>query len=670
MMKKRQIFISALLVFGMMAPLLSQNRMVHLDRGRLWHSFHYAQECEPLADWRTMSYGLDSPGYNITEMSSNIGGTYSHMIAGGFFLSALRTIDPDTVQGWMDFALNGDRNTSWDSGMQPFIAKKHEKVWKKGENYYLAADPNEAEDVIISVWEKDPQYSDYSTSNKKFNVQVTRTVRQWSGSQADEDYVIVDYSIKSLRTELYGLDSAVLLFTYAMGPTPRAWNYTNPNYLSGARNTQSRHLPDKKLVTFWAGDYRNTIEDESFGYYEYYSYNPMTGENELRQEYMAPAKAALKILDIKLNNQPLDYQFVWCAGQESSDYEGPFSGVAGFENKYDAMKNPMLLYRAFTDTNSAFMGDSRLYAVFAIGPFNLRGMGRGELKVTIAEMVGGIDYAKARSYTLADKAKVAAAADSAIAYLSERVEFNYQNQYRVPMPPPGPVFDVSALDSSGIVANLITFNDSAEYIPDPHQGSPDLAGYRIYRSAQYPFGPWEKIADIPKKDTRFWNADNQRYEYKDFRVALGYGYYYSVTSYDSGHDAWAVNPAVSVPPLESSIYANRAKTRFYTTLKPMPADYDLSKIAVVPNPFYVSSGLDNVGDRKMIQFVNLPAECTIRIFTLRGDLVKTIHHNNPSSGVAKWNQISEYGQYVKSGMYFYKVESNKYEHTGKFAIIN
>jgi hypothetical protein len=122
--------------------------------------------------------------------------------------------------------------------------------------------------------------------------------------------------------------------------------------------------------------------------------------------------------------------------------------------------------------------------------------------------------------------------------------------------------------------------------------------------------------------------------------------------------------------LESSIYANRAKTRFYTTLKPMPADYDLSKIAVVPNPFYVSSGLDNVGDRKMIQFVNLPAECTIRIFTLRGDLVKTIHHNNPSSGVAKWNQISEYGQYVKSGMYFYKVESNKYEHTGKFAIIN
>jgi hypothetical protein len=40
-------------------------------------------------------------------------------------------------------------------------------------------------------------------------------------------------------------------------------------------------------------------------------------------------------------------------------------------------------------------------------------------------------------------------------------------------------------------------------------------------------------------------------------------------------------------------------------------------------------------------------------------------------GVVTWNQISDYGQYVKSGMYFYHV-SNKAgeEKKGKFAIVN
>jgi hypothetical protein len=77
-----------------------------------------------------------------------------------------------------------------------------------------------------------------------------------------------------------------------------------------------------------------------------------------------------------------------------------------------------------------------------------------------------------------------------------------------------------------------------------------------------------------------------------------------------------------------------------------------SKYEAMPNPFYRSSGFEVAGDIKNIQLVNLSEECTIRIYTVRGDLVKTIHHNNPFSGVATWNQISDYEQYVKSGIYF------------------
>ncbi len=645
-------------------------RTVELKRGAMWHAFHYAQECEPLSDWRPMTYGLDWPGYDIKEMSENIGGTYTHLITGGFFISALRTLDPDTVQGWMDFCVNGDRNTSWERGKQPFLALRHQKLYPGGENYYLATDPNEAEETIISEWEKDPQFSDYHTANKKFNINVTRTVRQWSGSQADENYVIVEYSIKSLPTELKGLDSAVVLFSYALSPNDRGWSYTNPNYLSGARNTQSRYDEKEQMVVAWAGDYRNTNEDESYDFFEYQVYNSVTNEYEMEHEFMAPGKMGIKILDVQLNRKPIDFNFTWSAGSPTSDYEGPFAGIAGFENKYNAMKDPSQLREAFDDPEDSRMGDSRLYANFAIGPFNLRGRGRGELKVVVAEFVGGADLKTARALTLADKDVIAAKADSAVDYLSQRVAFNYNHDYKVPMPPPGPEFSVTAGDVQGSVQNIITFSDSVESINDPHQGIPDVAGYRIYRSAEYPFGPWTKIADIPVGAGGHYDEPTSIYRFEDNQVALGYGYYYSVTCYDTGHDAWAVDDSVSVPSLESSIFANRSPTKFYTTLNPLDENESLDKVVVVPNPFYVSSGLQSSADSKLIQFVNVPETCTIRIFTLRGDLVKTIQHNDPASGVATWNQISNNNQYVKSGMYFYHIESEQGESRGKFAIIN
>jgi hypothetical protein len=96
----------------------------------------------------------------------------------------------------------------------------------------------------------------------------------------------------------------------------------------------------------------------------------------------------------------------------------------------------------------------------------------------------------------------------------------------------------------------------------------------------------------------------------------------------------------------------------------------MEEVAVVPNPFYRHSGLPKLGTENRIQFVNLPDRCTIRIFTVRGDLVKKIEHDNPDSGVAFWNQISDNGQMVKSGMYFYHIKNTfGDEIRGKFAII-
>jgi hypothetical protein len=286
----------------------------------------------------------------------------------------------------------------------------------------------------------------------------------------------------------------------------------------------------------------------------------------------------------------------------------------------------------------------------------------------VAEYVGGLSYEAARD-PLTTVADVQAAGDSAVAYLNERVAFNFRNDYRVPMPPPGPEYSVSPDSSAGTVANVISFDDAVESIPDPHQGISDVAGYRIYRSGDLPFGPWERIAEITVGDPDHYDAISGDYTFIDDDVALGYAYYYSVTSFDTGHDSWAVDPSISVDTLESSIFANRSTEAFYTTI--WPQEDALSRVTVVPNPFYRSSGFELAGDTKAIQFVNLSQSCTIRIYTLRGDLVKTIEHEDPSSGTTFWNQVSDNGQYVKSGMYFYHVSDADGGSTkGKFAIIN
>ena len=75
-------------------------------------------------------------------------------------------------------------------------------------------------------------------------------------------------------------------------------------------------------------------------------------------------------------------------------------------------------------------------------------------------------------------------------------------------------------------------------------------------------------------------------------------------------------------------------------------------------------------DRR-IQFINLSAECEIKIYTLAGDLVNTIKHQDPYKGYEDWDLTSVVGQSVSSGIYLFTVEDtqNNKVQSGKFVII-
>ena len=105
---------------------------------------------------------------------------------------------------------------------------------------------------------------------------------------------------------------------------------------------------------------------------------------------------------------------------------------------------------------------------------------------------------------------------------------------------------------------------------------------------------------------------------------------------------------------------------------------DMKKIAVVPNPYLAAASWESSSPfrsgrgERLIYFINLPPECTIRIYTIRGYLVNTLYHNDPEkeSGSEPWNMLSKDGQEIAYGVYIFHVDAPGIgEKVGKFAII-
>ncbi|MCK4404024.1 MAG: T9SS type A sorting domain-containing protein [candidate division Zixibacteria bacterium] len=98
------------------------------------------------------------------------------------------------------------------------------------------------------------------------------------------------------------------------------------------------------------------------------------------------------------------------------------------------------------------------------------------------------------------------------------------------------------------------------------------------------------------------------------------------------------------------------------------AKEELSEIKVVPNPYIAHALWETTEGIRKIQFTHLPNECTIRIYTLAGDLVKVIEHNN-GTGTEDWDLLNKNQQGIVPGVYFYHVDSKYGEKLGKFAVI-
>ena len=114
------------------------------------------------------------------------------------------------------------------------------------------------------------------------------------------------------------------------------------------------------------------------------------------------------------------------------------------------------------------------------------------------------------------------------------------------------------------------------------------------------------------------------------------------------------------------------------TYDPGVAKASLDNIKVVPNPYIVTNEFEPAnyydqgrGDRHL-HFINLPSKCTIRIYTLSGQLVKTIEHHVGINerGEAIWDMLTKENMDIGFGVYFYHVDAGELgKRIDKFAII-
>lgn len=239
-----------------------------------------------------------------------------------------------------------------------------------------------------------------------------------------------------------------------------------------------------------------------------------------------------------------------------------------------------------------------------------------------------------------------------------RARRSFNIDYQIPNPPPPPqVFNVN---SGGDRIMLSWSNESESY--------PGFAGYKVYRAIAKYDTTYELIFACGQGTVN----TEIKHEYNDTKAARGQSYFYYISAFDDGsNNNPDVYPKDKQPNPGGSLHSSMFWTRTtQAAFLRRPAVNDLDSIRVVPNPFNTRSAkLQYLGDPDKLMFLNIPGECTIKIFTERGDLVKTIQHVN-GSGDESWNCNTDYGQVVVSGVYIAYFETpNGRKAIRKFVII-
>lgn len=389
----------------------------------------------------------------------------------------------------------------------------------------------------------------------------------------------------------------------------------------------------------------------------------------------------------QFNGQDLDLEFFKAGERSAQEY-------------YTFLTSPSL-QEQLGNTGNRF----NIYT-FSYGPYDLAP--GDSLRFIVAEIAGVMAFTDVNAgnetlfpdATLADLEENAEFARKAVEWGLGATVNGIPIAADAPEPPPAP--DVDAVNASqgtemaaiavtwGTIAETTTIQDGSGSIF--YNGFDDLDGYRVYRSTDFQYvsenedpvlrgAEWELLADVPKAEfSSYFNDELGRYSYVDESVDFGRRYSYYVSAYNSDPGTWVSANGTSVsdlPELASADvewYAPDDESRVNRTPPTSASAGPVSSldVYVVPNPYVFNDTQRSFGinDPFRMEFRNLPERATIRIYTISGDLVRTIRHGPDErgnlSGTAVWDQKTDSGLLAAPGLYIYRVESDTEGLSGGF----
>jgi hypothetical protein len=296
----------------------------------------------------------------------------------------------------------------------------------------------------------------------------------------------------------------------------------------------------------------------------------------------------------------------------------------------------------------------------------------------------------------------------------------YNRNYLPPMIPPSPPLKLTPVED-GVRLDwkweagdpgfdpLETWDDSNKIVnalPDTHwrrrnppagkmAGGRIFEGFRLWRS-EYPVFEESQFGLIHQfdvaDDLNFEGQTGLAFSFVDSTILRGKRYFYAVTSitipdkiylsFERPGGGLGIDTTLTAP-TESPMHENvlHYSVPFMPSTKP-------GQVKVVPNPYrtdqnyiFEQGGWEGLGsrwteNRRVVWFIHLPSRCTIRIFSLAGEIIKSISHDdsdrqsrNLAVGQEEFELLSESNRALASGIYIYLVESDLGTQTGKFVII-
>lgn len=602
-----------------------------LRRGKLWatvwNSLQYGDPTETQNGFFTLDYPGYSKGTDVTD-------ALNYAEAGGYAIYGVRagtassyTINSRFFPSGQDIFPIEEATLTKNYNLQDIGVAGEEIVTGahhvNGLNVDIArrsmawSYPGISDFIIHEVYITNNELT--SVDSLYFGMRYGLRVTQRSGSRGDEKYgwdagenLFYFYDHQSFRLQ----DEVPIVFNFGVGPLRGDIGDARDIYQQGAREHEIDAAGYLTIVVLDSGGgnvFQNVLEHTGQGLTE--------GAPTEDQMFIQAKDSHARVKQVMTHQQP---RLSWDAARAAGGEGG---------NKYE--RRPEFL--------------------ISVGPLTLTPF--ATVKVVFAEVVGEMDRAKIVEGGVANIDSMATASrDSMLAHVRAARNL-YANNYRPPVhPPPTPTNGENSLTIfTEPGQTTIDWPPIPTTYRDPLLGVNDLAGYRVYRSTYFTIGPWTLVAEIKKDSVVLLNG---RVRYRDQGQPFGVGNYYCVTSYDlAGNESGKVN-----------------NTRFPVYPLRAPNAEFPRNVYVVPNPFRQHSGLTGTGEQYRMEFIGVPAMCRIKIYTLTGDVVQEILHDD-GSGSEAWGsiarldyQLNKWTLGVSPGVYLYRVESLVEGHQGESSI--